>query len=305
VAFAPDGRIFIAERAGHLRVVTGGRLQQQPALTLDDVVKAGDGGLVALVLDSQFDRTHFVYMVYTRLARSGGSTFCLARFREANGTLGERVVLLDNISASPVRPTASLRFGPDGKLYAAFDDGGDVQRAGDMGSFNGKILRLNPDGTTPDDQAGYTPVYASDYRSPRGFDWQPGTGMLWIADGDSEVSMRLEALDSVNDRMKRGAVKARYALPPPSTASALSFYSAELIPAFRDNLLVADDTGGDLLRIRFNAQDPTRILAMERLLQDRVGAIRVVSAPSDGAIYICTAHALARMTPASTIQMVR
>jgi glucose/arabinose dehydrogenase len=299
VAFAPDGRMFIAEQDGRVRVITTGRLQPQPALILDDIATTGDGGLMALVLDPKFDRTHFVYLIYTRPTRSG-SVFCLARFREVGDTLAERVILLDNVSAAPSHPTASLRFGPDGKLYAAFDDGGDARRAGDMGSFNGKILRLNPDGTTPDDQAGFTPVYASDYRFPRGLDWQAGTGLLWTLDSDGPGSVRLVAVGSGNDRTKRAATKATFTLPTHSGTAALIFYGGTLVPSFRDNLLLADDTGGGLVRIRFNAQEPTQIVAMEHLLQDRVGAIRVVRAPSDGAIYLCTAHALARMAPADS-----
>src|SRR5438876_78800 len=88
----------------------------------------------------------------------------------AAGHDGDDVVLLDRIAASSPDAAASLRFGLDGKLYVALDDGGHPLLAGDLASFNGKILRMNPDGTTPDDQAGATPVYSYGYRAPRALD---------------------------------------------------------------------------------------------------------------------------------------
>jgi glucose/arabinose dehydrogenase len=297
IAFLPDGRIFVAERAGRVRVIRDGRLQAQPALLLDDVTPEDHGGLLSLAVDPHFDRSGLVYALYTTLSRRDAPVFRLARFRAVRDTLGDRAVLLDDIEASS-QAAASLRFGADGKLYAAFDDGGDPVAAGDLSSFNGKILRLNADGSTPDDQAAATPVYSYEHRSPRGLDWQPATGTLWIVDGGAQASARVTAVVAVGGRSKRGAVRVSYELPPPVGASALAFYRGGLIPSFRDNLLVAADEGRYLLRIRFDAQDATRIVATERLLQDRVGGVRAVASGPDGAIYLCTASALVRLAPA-------
>src|SRR4029077_12032505 len=131
-----------------------------------------DGGLLSIALDPAFERTHWVYAIYTTASSaSGAPMFRLARFREGQDPPAARTVLLDDIPVSPIRPAASIRFGADGTLYIALDDGGSAGSAGDLGSFNGKMLRLNADGTTPADQA--SPVYSLEQRSPRGFDWQP------------------------------------------------------------------------------------------------------------------------------------
>jgi len=73
-AFSPDGRLFVAERAGAIRIVRDGRLSTAPAVPLDDGWTAGGNGLLAIAIDPQFLRTHFVYVIYTAASRSGGSS---------------------------------------------------------------------------------------------------------------------------------------------------------------------------------------------------------------------------------------
>ncbi len=180
LAFLPDGVLLVAERSGVVRVARGAALTETPALVLRAEVTGGDA-VLALAVDPQFTRTHFVFAIYTARSPAGVLGFTLARFREAAGTLADEVVLLDGVRAS-AEPHASLRFGPDGKLYAAFDDGGDRRLALDPASFNSKILRLNPDGTTPADQPRGSPVLMSGVFSPRGIEWHRLSNHLWTAD---------------------------------------------------------------------------------------------------------------------------
>ncbi len=310
LAFAPDGRLFIAERSGSIRIVRDGYLLPDAAASLAETL-GGEGLLLALALDPQFERTRFVFAIYTAPSRSGAQMFCLTRFREASNTLADRVVLLDGIRASS-EPTASLRFGADTKLYAALDAGGDVRGSGERASPNGKILRLNADGTTPADQAGSTPIYSDGSRSPAGFDWDPrgGSGTLWIADRDAGGASRLRAVGSdpgARAGEKRGIVRGTYALPASTTPSSVAFYRGGLFPAFAGSLLIASEDGRHLLRISLGASSPMEASGgdgftsvpgtTERLLQDRVGGLRVVSVRPDGAIYFGTASAVGRLTP--------
>ena len=159
LGFAPDGRLFVAERHGRVRIVRDGRLLAQPALALEERTDTQEE-LLALAVDPHFERTHYVYTISTICPGSPSCpAFRLARFREA-GNSRRSCHLLDGIPATPGGPAAALRFGPDGKLFAAFDDGGVARLAGDFASVNGKVLRLNPDGTTPDDQVGGNPLFS-------------------------------------------------------------------------------------------------------------------------------------------------
>jgi glucose/arabinose dehydrogenase len=296
LAFTGDGRIFIAEHAGRVRVVRDGRLLADPALELSDVATAGGGGLLALDIDPDFASTRFLYALYTVDAPPGGLAFRLARFRDAGGTLAERAILFDGVPSAE-RAAAALRFGPDRALHVLLDDGGDGRRAGDLASFNGKLLRLNADGTTPADQVPATPVTASGFRSPRGLDWHPTSGTLWTADGLAPNRARLRALGARQPGARRAETEATYELPQPVEVSGLTFYRGDRISAFRGNLLVANEARRHLLRIRLDERNPRHIESIEPLLDERVGAVRVVAVGPDGAIYFCTTGALARLVP--------
>src|SRR5439155_17060535 len=154
--------------------------------------------------------------------------FSIARLREASDTFADPVVVLDDVPAS-ASPAAALRFGPDGKLYAAFDAGGDARRSADAASLNGKVLRLNTDGTTPADQAGSTPVFANGFIAPVGLAWHPSSRALWVADRGANGTAQLRTivaqpvLTASTAGDMRGLPGAAYAMPADAPPSALAF----------------------------------------------------------------------------------
>jgi glucose/arabinose dehydrogenase len=244
-----------------VRVIRDGHLDAARPGIVDDLDTRGGGGLLSVALAPGFARTGHIFVVHTATGEDGALVFRVARFREVNGTLGERAILLDGIPAAPVQPRASLRFGSDGKLYVAFDDGGG---SGDRSSYSGKLLRLNADGTTPAEQA--SPIIGEGLRSPRGFAWSPATGRFWLADVRSDGSEQLIA-------GSRG-----YALPEWTGASAVAFLGNALIVAGTDAML----------RVRFDADGET-VQAVERLVEgEGLTPVRVVAVSPAGEIYFCT-----------------
>jgi glucose/arabinose dehydrogenase len=284
LASAPDGRLFIAERSGRIRVFRDGRVQAGRNNTLPDATSKDGQGLLALAVDPQYGQNHFVYVVYTT-----STGFRLARLRAVGDTLGDRAILMDAVPSSAFEPAAALRFGPDQKLYVGFDDAGQRERTADLGSFNGKILRLNTDATTPADQPSGSPVFAADVNLPRGLDWNANGTMLWVADGAVGGLLKAQA-------GPRTSVT-RYALPDGTNASALAIYRSDRIKEFHGNLLVATRGGHALLRLVVDAADPAKIIASEQLLGDAVERARAIAVGTDGAIYIATTSALLRLAP--------
>jgi glucose/arabinose dehydrogenase len=255
IAFTPDARLWIAERSGRVRVVRDGQTAAEPALTLDPRI---DESVVSLTADPQFAATHFMFAIYTERSRSG-RTFAIARFRESANTLADRIVLLDNVPAS-ADARATLRFGLDGKLYAAFDDGGDARLAADPATFNGKVLRLNPDGTTPDDAPRKSPILMEGPLSPRGLAWHRPTSRLWAADTFAVGGLR-------------------WTVPP------------ESIAVRRDDLFVASEAGLALAQIQ--RSDSPQLAGLHDVVRNL--AIRAVATAPDGSVYVVTDTAVARL----------
>ncbi len=285
LAIAPDGRIFVAQQSG---VVILDRESARIALP-------GSGRVLSITLDPAFGSTGHVYVA--EAVRQGDTfTFRTSRYRELGGTLVERLVLLPELTAS-TEPKAALRFGPDGKLYAAFDDGGSADAAAKLSEWNGKVLRLEADGRTPADQPSASPVLISALRSPRGLAWTPDAATMWLADVGADGIERLRAIAMTRERPRRAGQRASYALPERVGLASMVVHSGEGIPSFESDLFIAARDGGYLLRVRFEQEDRRRVVTTERLLDDRVGPVHAVAMAADGSLYVATASELWRLVP--------
>ena len=290
LALLSTERAVIAERTGGIRVIDSTR--EGVRLPSSILRRALDGGVASLAIDPDFSRTAHVFVVHTR-----PGAFSLVRYRLAGDTLVDRVALLRDVAAS-VDAAAALRFGSDGKLYAAFDDGGSRDAAARPSEWNGKILRLNPDGSTPDDQPAASPMFWSGLRAPRGLAWAPGHGTTWITDERSDRGDRLVALAVETPRPRRSIQRASFPLPQPFGARALAVHPGGDLPALGGNLLIAASDARYLLRLRFDAADPHRVVTSERLLEGRIGPVRAVAVSSDGSIYVASDVSLWRLSRA-------
>ena len=304
LVFAPDGRLFVPERHGRVRIVDTARGTSELALTLDDVFTDGEAGLLGLALDPAFASNRLVYLYYSaRTTR--GAVNRVVRYRESGNRLAEQVVLLDNIPANTIHDGGRLRFGPDGLLYVTTGDAANEELAQDVASYAGKILRINPDGTTPRGNPFSSPVYSYGHRNPQGLDWHPATGDLWASEHGNIGNDEINVVDAgVNYGWPR--IQANQTLPgmrepitfynPAVAPSGASFYRGQRFPQFTNNLFVATLRGTLLLRLRI---DPSarRLIGQERLLEGEFGRIRDVVTGPDGYLYFCTNNRDGRGNP--------
>ena len=281
IAFAPDGRLFVAERPGRVRIFDSALRASSMALILDDVFADGDAGLLGFALDPDFAHTRFVYLYYTARARDG-ATNRVVRYREVDARLAERVVLLDGIPGNTRRNGGALRFGPDDLLYVATGDAGVPSLSQDLASLAGKILRLNRDGTTPRDNPFASPVFSSGYNDPHGLDWDPSTGELWSDDAGHVGSAELSI---VSPGMHRPLALFESAVVPLGA----SFARARRIAAFENDLFVATLGGHGLLRIRRDGSSSRRIVGRE-WLEAGGGGVRDVIVGPDGLLYVVSSN---------------
>jgi glucose/arabinose dehydrogenase len=306
IVFAPDGRLFVTERPGRVRIIDTAARTSTLALTLDDVFTQGEAGVLGLALDPAFASNRFVYIYYTART-SGGASNRVIRVREAGGRLAEQVVLLDNIPANTIHDGGRLRFGPDGLLYITAGDAASEDLAQDVASLAGKILRINPDGTTPRGNPFSSPVYSYGHRNPQGLDWSPATGDLWGSEHGNIGNDEINVIDSgANYGWPRieGAATLPGMRPPitffnPALApSGASFYRGQRFPQFVNDLFVATLRGTLLLRFRIDAA-ARRIVEQQRLLDGQFGRLRDVVTGPDGYLYFCTSNRDGRGSPAS------
>jgi glucose/arabinose dehydrogenase len=296
IAFAADGAIFVAERGGLVRYIRDGVLVETPALDLSREITRPEGGLLAIALDRKFGENGFMYALYAVDAPRNGLEFTLARFRFVDGVFSERAVLLDRTKASISGASGALRVGADGKLYVAFDSASDGRIAGSFATYNGKVLRFNTDATTPADQPGSNPIYSLEHPQPLAIDWQPTTGTLWVVDRMGADAGRLSAVTK-DAGQSRAAFRTSYALPEGTGAASAAFYAGERISIFKGNLFIAADTGRQLIRLRFDPETTTKIVSVDRMLQNQIGAVRAVAEGPDGALYIAAESVLYRLAP--------
>ncbi len=185
MAFAPDGRLFFDEKdTGKIRIMKDHKVLSTPFATVSDYYVNWEQGLLGLAVDPKFEQNHFVYLYYTALNKTGqGQPFNkLVRFTENNNLATNMVVLIDRIPASTgYHSGGALAFGPDDKLYVGVGDATQHEFAQDPGIVIGKVLRINRDGTIPQDNPfPNSPVYTIGHRNIYGlaFDKKRGNGII-------------------------------------------------------------------------------------------------------------------------------
>jgi glucose/arabinose dehydrogenase len=183
---APDGRIFILERTGKIKIFKGGQLLAQPFADLPSEA-TGDRGLIGIAFDPDFGiSNHYVYFYYTGLDLLNH----LVRF-DASGDVGADgpfTIFQTQSLSQNLHVGGSIRFGPDGKLYFAVGDNGYSSNAQDLSNPHGKILRINKDGSIPTDNPFYGQpgkvgaIWAYGFRNPWRFQFDSATGQLYGGD---------------------------------------------------------------------------------------------------------------------------
>ncbi len=189
MAVAPDGRIFVCEEKGRLRIIKGGALLPTPFVRLQ-VFAHGERGLLGIALDPDFERNHFLYLYYT--ARKPTAHNRLSRF-VADGDVarpGSETPLIEFPPlVTELHNSGTLRFGPDGKLYITVGENYIPENAQRLDNPLGKVLRVNKDGSIPADNPFYTrttglakAIWALGLRNPFSFAFQRTTGRMFIND---------------------------------------------------------------------------------------------------------------------------
>ena len=318
LALSPDGRLFVTERAGRIRVIANDSLLSQPWATLG-VREQGEAGLMGIAVSPDFESTGHVFVVGT-FDDGGNLVNRVVRLTERNGRGADPTVIVDGIPAAQFHAGDALAFGPDGLLYVATGDARDPGSAEEPGSLAGKILRYRTDGSVPpDNPTAGSPVWALGLRNPQGMAWDPESGQLFATD-HGPSGFPNERFRTGNDELNAIVGGGNYGWPstagtgggtsridpvvvwdPAIAPSGLAWYGSDAMPAWRGSLFAAALAGSHLRRIAVerapDAESGWRATGQERLLEG-YGRLRAVLAAPDGALYVSTSNRDGRGSPA-------
>ena len=313
IDFAPDGRIFLTERPGRIRVVERGQLRAEPWLTIE-VASSGEAGLMGLAIDPQFSQNRFVYVAYSYRSGTFSTRNRLVRLREdtKTGTGALDKVLIDDVAGANNHDGGRVKFGPDGKLYWTMGDAQTTRYSQDLKSLNGKILRLNPDGTIPTDNPfANSYVYSYGHRNPQGLAWQPGSGRLYATEhGPSgfqgccrdEVNLIEPGKNYGWPEIRGDETKEGMITPVIHSGSSETWApgGATFVThgPWGGSLVFTGLRGQTLYRVLLDPNNPRRAEKLERHLPRQFGRLRDIVEGPDKALYLLTSNHDGRGSPA-------
>jgi aldose sugar dehydrogenase len=328
MAFLPDGTMLVTERAGRLRLIREGSLQSQPVPGVPAVHTGSQAGLFDIVLHPNFAQNHLVYLTYAAGTKAANGTQ-VARARFDGAALRDLQVIF---KAQPLKDTDNhyggrIAFLPDGTFALTLGEGFEYrEKAQDLASDLGKIVRLNEDGSVPADnpfigRASVRPeIFTWGHRNPQGLAFDVQTGRLYETEhgprGGDELNIIVAhrnygwpvityGMDYsgayVSPYTRRAGLEQPVIYWTPSIApSGLAVYRGDKFPSWKGDLFVGALAFKHLRRVHLDERGA--IVGQEELLKDLHWRIRDVRAPSDGYLYVSTDEAdgrVLRLEPAN------
>ena len=320
LAFLPDGRILVTEKPGRLRIATMDGKLSEPLTGVPAVHAVGQGGLLDVAVDPKFEENRLVYLSY---AEPGDG---LAGTSVARGRLGDG--RLDDVSVIyRQRPKvrggghygSRIVFAKDGKLFITQGDRmGYRDSAQSLTAGQGKVVRINPDGSIPKDnpfvgRAGVLPeIWSYGHRNAQAAALHPETGQLWTVEHGARGGDELNhpeagknygwpvityGVDYSGAKIGEGTAKADMEQPvyywdPVIAPSGMVFYTGDKYPGWKGSVFVGSMTPGALVRL---VLDKGRVAREERYLGDMNERIRDVQQGPDGLLYLITDSANGRI----------
>ncbi|MFW5735632.1 MAG: PQQ-dependent sugar dehydrogenase [Oceanidesulfovibrio sp.] len=310
MAFIPDGRIFVVERPGRIRIIREGKMEPEPLAGVPDVFYAGQGGLLDIELHPDFEQNRLVYLAYSVASEDGQATLVSRHTLTDTGLTNEEIVFPGFFVDDDRYKHFGCRivFGADGMLYMTLGERGRKDQAQELDSLLGKTLRLTDTGGIPKDNPfvdveGARPeIFTYGNRNSQGLAVQPGTGMLVATEhgpswtdapgGGDEVNIYEAGVNYgwpvIHHRKTReGMVAPLLEYTPAIAPAGACFYSGDAFPDWRGSFFFANLVAQKLVRVAFDGRD---VLGQEFLLVDAFGRLRDVEQGPQGHLYVLTSN---------------
>ena len=239
--------LMVSERRGMLHAIDLEREVQFESLVFDGTTAAGESGEVwSIAVDPAFDTNGLVYALQTGPARNGDTVWQLVRYRRVGSRFGERAVVAELPHDAGAGVPGVLRRAPDGTLHIAISSG---RRTVGERSARSVLIRLNADGTTPQDQAGGNPERGAFPGTARGIGWDGDAGIEWALHDGGPDGVRLVAIGADQRMARAGLHDQDFSLSRVSAARSLAFYDGERFANLQRTILIAGANGLDGIRV--------------------------------------------------------
>ena len=287
--FAPDGRLYFTERPGRIKVLERGGSKPILRGTLS-VAHEGEGGLLGLALDANFSQNGVLFVYYTY--RDGNGLWNrVVRLTEKEGRIVSEKTLLDRIPGASIHDGGRIKIGPDGRLYITTGDAANRPLAQDLQSLAGKVLRINPDGSIPQDNPfPGSPIYSYGHRNPQGIAWHPVTKALFITEhgpsGRDEVNLVHPGKNYGWPSIAGWGGSSTFV--DPILESEGGTWAPSGAAFYRGDLFFATLRGAHLHRVALASPNHTRVQSEEHLFEGIYGRLRDVIQGPDGFLYVAT-----------------
>jgi glucose/arabinose dehydrogenase len=323
LAFLPDGRMLVTEKAGRLRVVgKDGKLDATPVAGLPKVDAQGQGGLLDVALHPDYASNGWIYWTYAQRDAEGRNGTELARGKLGGAPGTHRMEQVEVLFRMAPKTDRGHHFGSrivfDAKkgqpvtLYLTLGDRGEMQRAQALDDHAGKILRLTDDGKPApgnpflNDPKARPEVFSLGNRNVQGAALHPQTGVLWAHEHGPQGGDELNVIKAGNNygwpvitfgvnyvtgtKIGEGTAKTGMAQPVkhwPSgfSPSGMAFYTGERFPKWRGDVLMGALRGQGVMRVRLDGE---KAVDEEMMLTGSIGRVRDVRVGPDGLVYLLT-----------------
>ena len=310
IVFTSPTRMLVTERPGRIRVIENGKLLTEPLHVFSEVVSDAEEGLMGMTLNPDYESNHYLYVALAYEAN--GTQDKVVRFTDESNQLSDPQVLMDNIPAAQFHAGCRLGFGPAGKLYITTGDATERTLAQDVNLLNGKILRINRDGSIPSDNPfPNNPMWSYGHRNPQGIDWHPANGELYSSEhgpsggdgpgGGDEVNRIVKGGNYgwplvSHERTRDGTIAPLIVFTPADAPASLLVYSGKALPDFKHNLFFGCLRGQGIMRLVLDPNNKDKITHHEKIATT-YGRIRDVIEGPDGFIYFSTSNRDGRGSP--------